>query len=627
MRRSAATSTARRGLPILCIVLLAAACSPGGKVERYLAEQTPFAATRLETGLIFPSPESARYLVTNWAPAHTWSTGTVYPQGTSATIRFFSVSDVPPTFVAEAMPVAPDSPTQTLTPLLNGHALATETMDSNWSTYEIALPAAALHVGWNELELRFTTTVPWPASQPGRPDPPPRAARFRKIELRSGLGRPYRPDGPMAVTLADQDTPSASSGAAAAIPIELAPDRFEDFSAAAIDMATDSLMELYLLPAPETRLAGEVATEGLSGETNVVVEIVDDNGPTRVFETGLAADEVRSVEADLSAWAEKLVRLRIRVFGTANGTVRWTGLRTVSTTEPPGAPDRPDLRFLLDPTNATEHYGSAMRPDALLAPPRSGSLGRPDIFLIVLDAARADRFEGTLGEELSPRIQALAGDGTAFSRAWAPSSWTGQSIPALLAGMYPDAIGIENWASRLPPQATTFPELLAAAGYHTVLWSQHPIYSRRPALRDGFEAYENAAPAAVDDPSTIADLTGLLEEERPTFAMIHLLPPHTPYAPPAPFAGSRSSWYDDKVPINDETLNQFDLLFAIEQPALRDEIRRAAIARYEENVSFADHLVGRLVDDLRRAGRYDDALIIVTADHGEAFYEHGMFLH
>jgi len=628
MTRSAATSTARRCFAILTIVALltAAACFGGERFERYLAEQIPFAATRFETDLIFPSPESARYLAVNWAPAHPWSTGTVYPEGTSATIRFFSVSDVPPTFVAEAMRVDADSPPQTMTLLLNGQSAGTASLGSDWATYETALPGSALRVGWNDLELRFTTTVPWPASQPDRPAPPPRAARFRKIEMRPGLGRPYEPERPAAAALADLDARSSWSGVP--IPIELAPDRFEDFSSAAIDMAADSLLEIFVLPAPGARLAGEAAVDSdQTGEMTVVVEIVDGSEPTRIWEASLAEDEERSVAADLGPWAGKLVRLRMRVFGTMNGTVRWTGLRTVSSTEPPDAPDRVDLRFLLDPTGAAERYGAAVRPDEALAPPRSGILGRPDIFLIVLDAARADRFEGPLGDELAPHVRALAGEGTAFSQAWAASSWTGQSIPALLAGMYPDAIGIEDWASRLHPEAVTFPELLQAAGYHTALWSHHPIYSRRPELRGGFEAYENAAPMATEDPATLPDVAALLDGERPTFAMIHLLPPHSPYTPPAPFAGSRSSWYSGDVPITDEILNQFDLRFSVEQSALRDEIRRAAIARYEENVRFADHLVGRLVDELRRAGRYDDALIIVTADHGEAFYEHGIFLH
>ena len=58
-----------------------------------------------------------------------------------------------------------------------------------------------------------------------------------------------------------------------------------------------------------------------------------------------------------------------------------------------------------------------------------------------------------------------------------------------------------------------------------------------------------------------------------------------------------------------------------------DEDIRFIRSRYDENVQFADHLVGQLVETVRDAGRYDDALIVVTSDHGEAFFEHGRFLH
>jgi len=116
----------------------------------------------------------------------------------------------------------------------------------------------------------------------------------------------------------------------------------------------------------------------------------------------------------------------------------------------------------------------------------------------------------------------------------------------------------------------------------------------------------------------------LLDDERPTFALIHLWPPHAPYEPPAPFAGSRSAWYSGDLDPTDVTLDGFEQLVPEDQ---KDVLRRLAIARYEENVQYADHLVGRLVELLKQNGRYDDAMIVVLSDHGEAFYEHGKFLH
>jgi len=58
-----------------------------------------------------------------------------------------------------------------------------------------------------------------------------------------------------------------------------------------------------------------------------------------------------------------------------------------------------------------------------------------------------------------------------------------------------------------------------------------------------------------------------------------------------------------------------------------EEAIRYVRDRYLENAAFADHLVGEIVARLERAGRYDQALVAVLSDHGEAFMEHGRFMH
>ena len=50
-------------------------------------------------------------------------------------------------------------------------------------------------------------------------------------------------------------------------------------------------------------------------------------------------------------------------------------------------------------------------------------------------------------------------------------------------------------------------------------------------------------------------------------------------------------------------------------------------AQYQENLAFGDHLVGRLIKALRAGGLFEQTVIVVASDHGEAFREHGMFLH
>ena len=97
-----------------------------------------------------------------------------------------------------------------------------------------------------------------------------------------------------------------------------------------------------------------------------------------------------------------------------------------------------------------------------------------------------------------------------------------------------------------------------------------------------------------------------------------------PYQPPEPFQGRRSAWYAGDFPVSAAALNRSAR--AVGRRPSSEDIRYVR-SRYDENVEFADHLVGRVVRMLREAGRYDDALVMLTSDHGEGFFEHGRFLH
>ena len=264
----------------------------------------------------------------------------------------------------------------------------------------------------------------------------------------------------------------------------------------------------------------------------------------------------------------------------------------------------------------------------LVVPPSSGRIGRPDIFVVVLDAARSDAFGpagGGAHTSLTPHTDRLAADGTTFTRGLAPAPWTGQSIPTPAHRPLPRGeSGWRAWGSQLPDEVPTLAQLMAATGYHTVLWSQHNIYSGNRSLRRGFATFDEVPSDVLTSREQLPTAGQLFVDDRPTFALVHLLPPHGPYVPPAPFLGSLSAWYTGDFPVDGRRLSQAS------SPRGRrptsDDIRFVR-ARYDENVRFADDLVGRLVGILRDSGRYDDALILVTSDHGEAFFEHGRFLH
>lgn len=261
---------------------------------------------------------------------------------------------------------------------------------------------------------------------------------------------------------------------------------------------------------------------------------------------------------------------------------------------------------------------------------------RPDVVVILIDAARADVFGAYGDPRPTPAVDGLAAAGTRFANTLSPAPWTGASVPALLTGLHPEVLGADHWESRLPEGARTLAERLSEAGYHTGLFSQHPLYGSNRPLQRGFDLFVEAeqdehGQVSLDALPDAASLLGP-EEEGPSFAFFHLLPPHTPYDPPPPFLGSLT---DDPPPPLDELLagEPVDAPLLAEFPhrhdpsELPEEAQSFLFDRYREMAAYADALVGRLLDDLRAADRFDDALVMVLSDHGEAFLEHRYFMH
>jgi arylsulfatase A-like enzyme len=309
----------------------------------------------------------------------------------------------------------------------------------------------------------------------------------------------------------------------------------------------------------------------------------------------------RHLAVDLTPWSGRLVRLRLGTTGSGNALLRWRGIGIKA--------PQPLARSIPQP------------PIDLVVPARSGRLDRPDVLIVLLDAARADAFSPFGGARATPAAERLARDGTVFQRALAPAPWTGESVPATLTGLYSDALGIDAWGSPLPEKVPTLAECMLSAGYRTALWSQHPLYWTSPGLERGFEKVHHSEASYQVTPSA----EDLLADDGPAFAFVHLMPPHLPYAPPAPFRGVYSSWYEGEMTVDAESLGRYM------QPGERRKLSEADVRyvrdRYQENVAFADALLAKVLDLLDRRERYAETLVILLSDHGEAFLEHRRFKH
>lgn len=371
----------------------------------------------------------------------------------------------------------------------------------------------------------------------------------------------------------------------------------------ALWMPADSVLQAVFEVPTAARFEGRLTVDagGRSGELEVVVTVTGDDGQvTEIARVAAPAGSTAEIDQPLDAWTGSTIALRALVTGSGPVAARWSQARIAAPEVARAAP-----------------FEQLIRPSPVDI---AGELGRPDVIIILLDAARADAFSPWGGPHPTPALERLAAEGTLFERALAPSSWTGQSVPAIMTGFYPETVGIRHWADGLSREVTTIAEMFGRSGYHTALWSQHPIYSRGRTLARGFESNTFVGHA---DRERLPEPDELFVPDKPSLAFVHLLPPHTPYEPPAPFMGQYSSWFtaEGESPVRNGFPYKKDL------DALSADGRRYIRDRYQENAVFADALVGRILERLEQAGRYDNSLIAVISDHGEAFLEHDEFLH
>jgi arylsulfatase A-like enzyme len=213
-----------------------------------------------------------------------------------------------------------------------------------------------------------------------------------------------------------------------------------------------------------------------------------------------------------------------------------------------------------------------------------------DVLLITIDALRADRLRAYGGHGLTPALDALADESVVFLRAYTPTPHTSYALGSLMTGKYlvPLLSLSENALEH-----STLARLLRAHGYRTAAFYPPAVFSvdreRFTSMeRDqlGFEYVKAMYSSAAQRVSELEQYLREVEPGHPVLAWVHLFEPHEPYEPLPEFARGN-----------------------------------APVQRYDAEVAAADAGVAKLVAAFRKAR--PGATVIVTADHGEEFGEHG----
>jgi arylsulfatase A-like enzyme len=229
-----------------------------------------------------------------------------------------------------------------------------------------------------------------------------------------------------------------------------------------------------------------------------------------------------------------------------------------------------------------------------------------NVLFVLIDTLRADRL-GSYGYErdTSPRLDMLGDSGIRFGRHLAQSSWTKTSMASLWSGLHPPRTGITRFDQVLPPEVHMAAEVLQGAGFQTVGLYRNGWTAPTFGFDQGFDVYErpipNSIPAGVrrENPT----LTDRATDESTIEAAVEFLRLR---------GGERWFLYLHMMDLHEYLYDEESALFG-----------STYSDTYDNSIRWTDGVVGLLIDHLSALDLLDRTLIVVAADHGEAFSERG----
>jgi len=296
-------------------------------------------------------------------------------------------------------------------------------------------------------------------------------------------------------------------------------------------------------------------------------------------------------------------------------------------------------------------WPSMHRADIELNP--SGPIGAPNIILITLDTVRADHLSlYGYPHRTTPSIDKWARQGVVFQNAIAPTSWTLPSHASIFTGLLPHQHGADK-DDPLDPRWWTISEVLSSRGYETAGFTSNLGWGLRGwGLGNGFELYDDDSTSVRHNLGSLLLGRLLLQRlyrdyvqpqemerrdasqinrdvlhwfhhrsPRPFYLFINYYDVHAPYLAPV-YPASR---FGAIFPLLGDRIKS-GLGVGKEHRPVWDE-HAPSPADYDKCLAYLDNSVGELLDSLSRLPGWENTIVIITADHGEGFGEHGTFFH
>lgn len=250
----------------------------------------------------------------------------------------------------------------------------------------------------------------------------------------------------------------------------------------------------------------------------------------------------------------------------------------------------------------------------------------PNIVLIVIDTVRADHV-GCYGYErnTTPNIDALARHALVFKNATSAASWTTPSVAALLSSQYPSTMGIHEKPAKLNTDYPLLAEVLKKHGYRTHGIVSFSYLSNRLGFGRGFDEYDERSHrghGGIVSPLVTTKALKFLKSgpTQPFFLFVHNFDPHYSYIQHEQY--NYCPGYQGKI----KSGQRIDILRDM-RPSMSAEDIHYIVSLFDSELAYTDMFIAKILQELKRQDLYDDAIIVITADHGDEFMERGWIGH
>lgn len=272
-----------------------------------------------------------------------------------------------------------------------------------------------------------------------------------------------------------------------------------------------------------------------------------------------------------------------------------------------------------------------------------GDVPPPNIVLVSIDSLRPDHLSAYGYPRLtSPHLEKLVREGARFDQAISTTSWTLPSHAAMFTGLYDSTHGLFDNGLSLSKNHLTLAEILSAQGYDTAGFFGGPYLHPTFGLGQGFDVYQSCMTTTPDAATGVEvregassnqgrsheDITGprtrtevarwadTQDPDDPYFLFVHLWDVHYDFMPPAPYDTMFDPDYEG--PITGALMSDAKI-----QREMSPRDLQHVLALYDGEIRFTDHILEGILTDLRARKLLDNTIVVVTADHGEEFFEHG----